>query len=390
MQIAKFYSLSKRNQKFVDKKFDKLHNQIKMSWIIEATSHKYSIFVIWRTIQLFDKKSKRKKRAIIDIRELNKITKSNNYFMQLQFDITSIVQNCLYITIVNYSEFFYQWRVRVSDRSKLIVISHRDNEHFNIIVMNFRNSSIYVQRKIDQLLREYRVFARIYVNDVIIFNKILKKHVQHLTIIFSLFIKLRINLKFFKTYLSFFFVILFDQYVIVINLTIVTKKLKIILKFRFSTTLKNLKHYLKLIDWFRNYIERYAQKTKSLQRRKTTLLRLFFINKKNQRKIYNQRVAIKKSLVNEIVVYEILQIVFNKSTFLIHFNFDRILFIDVDASKKLKFDIVIYHVKHENNYREFNSKLLIVKKIWNLYYFLTNAWSRRNDDIDLRNWKSLI
>ena len=31
MQIAKLYSLSKRNQKFVDKKFDKLHNQDKMS-----------------------------------------------------------------------------------------------------------------------------------------------------------------------------------------------------------------------------------------------------------------------------------------------------------------------------------------------------------------------
>ena len=114
--------------------------------------------------------------------------------------------------------------------------------------MNFRNSSIYVQRKINQLLRKYRVFARVYMNNVVIFNKILKKHVQHLEIIFSLFIKLRINLKFFKTYLSFFFVIFLEQYIIVINLIIVSKKLKIIFKFRFSITLKNLKHYLKLID----------------------------------------------------------------------------------------------------------------------------------------------
>ena len=114
--------------------------------------------------------------------------------------------------------------------------------------MNFRNSSIYVQRKIDQLLQEYRVFARVYMNDVVIFNKILKKHVQHLTIIFSLFIKLRINLKLFKTYLSFFFVILFEQYIIVMSLITIFEKLKIILKFRFSITLKNLKHYLDLID----------------------------------------------------------------------------------------------------------------------------------------------
>ena len=177
MQISKLYLLNKRNQKFVDKKFDKFHNQDKMSWIIKTTSHEYSIFVIWRIVQLFNKKSKRKNRVVIDIRDLNKIIESNNYSMQLQFDITLIVQNCLYIIIVNCSEFFHQWRVRVNDRSKLIMISYRDNEHFNVIVMNFRNSSIYVQRKIDQLLRKYRVFAKIYVNDVIIFNKILKKHV---------------------------------------------------------------------------------------------------------------------------------------------------------------------------------------------------------------------
>ena len=229
-----------------------------MSWIIEITSHDYSMFVVWRTIQLFDKKSKRKKRAIIDIREFNKIIESNNYSMQLQFDITFVVQNCLYIIIVNCNEFFYQWRIRVNDKSKFIVVLYRDNEHFNVIVMSFRNSSIYVQRKIDQLLREYRVFARVYINDVVIFNKILKKYIQYLTIIFELFVKLRINLKFFKTYLNFFFVILFDQYVITMNLTIVVEKLKIIFKFRFSITLKNLEHYLKLIDWLRSYIERYC------------------------------------------------------------------------------------------------------------------------------------
>ena len=168
--------------------------------------------------------------------------------MQLQFNIISIVQSCLYIIIVNCNEFFYQWRIRVNNKSKLIVVSYCDNEYFNIIIMNFRNLLIYVQRKIDQLLRKYCVFARIYINDVIIFHKILKKHILYLTIIFELFIKLRINLKFFKTYLSFFFVILLDQYATIISLTIVFEKLKIIFKFRFSITLKNLKYYLELID----------------------------------------------------------------------------------------------------------------------------------------------
>ena len=99
------------------------------------------------------------------------------------------------------------------------------------------------------------------------------------------------------------------------------------------------------------------------------MLRLFFVNKKNQRKIYNQRVAIKKSSINEIVVYEAFQVVFNKSTFLVHFNFDKILFIDVDAFKKLDFDIVIYYAKNENKYRD--NKLLVAKNNMKLILFLS-------------------
>ena len=83
------------------------------------------------------------------------------------------------------------------------------------------------------------------------------------------------------------------------------------------------------------------------------------IIKNNQRKIYNQRVLIQKSSKSEIVVYETLQIVFNRSIFLVYFNLDKILFINVDAFKKLKFNIVIYHTKNDDKYR--NDKLLIVK-----------------------------
>ena len=110
------------------------------------------------------------------------------------------------------------------------------------------------------------------------------------------------------------------------------------------------------------------------------MFRLFFVNKNNQRNIYNQRVVIKKSLKNKIIVYETLQVVFNQSTFLVYFNFDRILFIDVDAFKELKFNIVIYHVKHEKKYCELNNKLLIVKNnikfILFLSKYLTNVENR--------------
>lgn len=57
---SRIFRLSKQNQKVIDKKFDELHRQEKMSWITSSTSYAYSCFVIWRTIHLFEKSSKRK------------------------------------------------------------------------------------------------------------------------------------------------------------------------------------------------------------------------------------------------------------------------------------------------------------------------------------------
>ena len=55
--------------------------------------------------------------------------------------------------------------------------------------MNFKKTSIYVQRKIDQIIKKYELqkFIRIYINDIMIFNQSLKKHLKHLIVVFEMF-----------------------------------------------------------------------------------------------------------------------------------------------------------------------------------------------------------
>ena len=193
IKIVKIYSLKFNDRKFVDEIFDKLHEQNRMKFINQFTFHDYSIFVIWRTMQNSNK-SKRKKRVIIDIRDLNKIIIIDSYSMSLQSNIISIVVDCHYISIFDVVDFFHQWLIKIIDRHKFIVILHKEQEQFNVIVMKFKNSSTYVQRKINVIFRVYWVFARVYVNDVMIFNRILKKHIAHLHIIFELFDSFNITL----------------------------------------------------------------------------------------------------------------------------------------------------------------------------------------------------
>ena len=256
-KIVKVYSLSSKNKTIVDKKFDKLHVDEKLKWTFKSTSYEFSVFVIWRIVHSSNKSIEKKERVVIDIRTLNKISKFDVYFMRFQQNIISIIVDSSYISIMNDVNFFHQWRVQQSNRHKLTIVNHRDSEQWNVVVMNYRNSSTYVQRQIDKLLRDY-LFAREYVNDIVVFFSSLEKHLRHLNEIFALFKRYNIVIKSFKTYLDYSTVQLLDQKIDSLDMTIVKNKIETIVVLSFSHILKHLEIYLEKIDYLRSYVTYYA------------------------------------------------------------------------------------------------------------------------------------
>ena len=344
IEVVKVYSLSSVDRKIVDEIFDKFHAQERMEYTTQSTSHGYSVFVVWRTVIGFDG-SERKERAVIDIRGFNKIVIIDSYFMSLQSDIISAVVDCKYISVFDVVGFFYQWLVRIADRHKLIVVSHRGQKQFNVAVMSFKNSSIYVQRKIDVILRVYREFAKAYVDDIVVFSHTLKKHLAHLHIIFQLMNSFGISLSSKKSFLDYFTIALLNQKIDVFGLIIVVEKLEVIVKLNFFYILKNLKIYLDLIDWFRDFVVFYAQKADALQQRKISLLRQSSFNKNFKRKIFFRQAIIENSIVEEFESYRQLQEVFVQVSFLVHFVVIRQLYIDIDVFKRRGFETIVYHLK---------------------------------------------
>lgn len=69
--------------------------------------------------------------------------------------------------------------------------------------MGYKNSPPYVQRQIDNMLREFRDFVRAYIDDIVVFSRTLEKHVNHLHQIFDLFSRLNISLNPKKSYLGY-------------------------------------------------------------------------------------------------------------------------------------------------------------------------------------------
>jgi len=149
----------------VNRTFDELQQQNCIIWTAKKTLFSYSVFVIWKTL----KSNEQKEWVIMNIRNLNAITIFNIYLLLLQTDITAIIKNVIYISVVNCASFFYQWHIHLDDQHKFIIVMNQSQKSFNVTVINFKNSSIYIQRQINHLLCSYWAFAHIYVNGIVFF-----------------------------------------------------------------------------------------------------------------------------------------------------------------------------------------------------------------------------
>ena len=340
---VKIYSIESKDKQLIDDMFDKLHEQSRMKYSKHSTSHDYSVFVTWRTILRSGQESVRKNRVVVNIRELNKITQTDSYSMSLQTNITSAVTKCDFISVFDAAVFFYQWNVRVENRHKLIVVFHREQKQFNVVVMSFKESSTYVQRQIDVILRNHKNYSKAFINDIVVYSKTLNDHIKHLKSIFELLQSLNIFLSSIKSFLKYSSVQLLEQKVNAFELTTTTEKIEAIVKLNFFKTLKNLEIYFDFIEWLRHYVLYFAQKFNALQIRKTNLLKLTSSNKESFRKTYASRTDIHNVIFLKLEFYQQIQKSFSRQKFLFHFTFNKTLYIDMNASKSYEFDVMIYH-----------------------------------------------
>ena len=75
------------------------------------------------------------------------------------------------------------------NRYKQTIIIHRNQKQFNVTIMKFKIFFAYVQKQIDFMLKIFREFVKIYINDIVFFSTFLNQHIEHLNKDFQRFFK---------------------------------------------------------------------------------------------------------------------------------------------------------------------------------------------------------
>ena len=118
------------------------------------------------------------------------------------------------------------------------------------------------------MFRPFKHFAKIYIDDIIIFSKIINEHVFHFKQFF-LFRQRRVNLSLTRIFVYYPSVRILKQRIDALNMTTFENEIEAISAIKFSENLRDFEIFLKMTNWLKSFIPRYVQLTDSLQKRKT-------------------------------------------------------------------------------------------------------------------------
>ncbi len=143
-------------------------------------------FASYVSLILFIKKKDDSLRFCVDYRKLNALIKRDRYSLSLIDEILTHIQESKYLIQLNIIVAFNKLRMHSDSENLTIFIIFFDSYKYHVMLFELINESTFYQHYMNDVLFEYlHQFCQIYLNNIIIYSKILKKHKQHVRLILN-------------------------------------------------------------------------------------------------------------------------------------------------------------------------------------------------------------
>ncbi len=221
------------------------------------SSAKYSI--------LFILKLNKSLKLCIDYRALNNITIKNSYSLLLIAELQNRLQNAQWFTKFNIFETFNRIWIKEKDEWKTVFYTRLKHYEYLIMFFNLINASITFQIFVNNVLWHYlNQFIIVYLNDILVYLKMKKEHVQHVKKVLQTLKKVNLHIKSEK---SEFHVqsVQFLKFIIMFqSLRINLKKIKVVTTWSTLKSKIEVQFFLEFAKFYRCFIKKYFRIISSL------------------------------------------------------------------------------------------------------------------------------
>ncbi len=141
-------------------------------------------FASYVSLILFIEKKNESLRFCVNYRKLNALIKWDHYSLSLIDETLACIQESKYLTRLNIIIAFNKLRIHSDSEDLTIFIIFFNLYKYYVMLFELTNELTFYQHYMNDVLFKYlHQFCQIYLNDIIIYSKILKKHKRHVQLI---------------------------------------------------------------------------------------------------------------------------------------------------------------------------------------------------------------
>jgi len=138
----------------------------------------------YASLILFVEKKDDSLRFCVDYRKLNALIKRDRYSLSLIDETLARIQGSRYLTRLNIIVVFNKLRMHSSSEDLTIFITSFDSYKYHVMSFELINDSTFYQHYMNDVLFDYlHQFCQVYLDDIIIYSKTLKKHKRHVRLV---------------------------------------------------------------------------------------------------------------------------------------------------------------------------------------------------------------
>ncbi len=216
--------------------------------------------ISYTSLILFIKKKDNSLCFCVNYRKLNALIKRNCYSLLLINETLAHIQDSKYLTQLNIIVAFNKLRMHSDSEDLTIFITSFNSYKYHVMSFKLINDSTFYQHYMNDVLFNYlHQFCQIYLDDIIIYSKTLKKHKRHVWLVLHRLqetdLQMNINKCKFHVQKIFFLKLLLFIEELKMNL----RKVQAVVEWSTSTNLTQMQFFVNFCNFYWRFIKNFSK-----------------------------------------------------------------------------------------------------------------------------------
>ncbi len=217
-------------------------------------------FASYVSLILFAKKKDESLHFCVDYRKLNALIKRDRYSLPLINETLARIQESKYLTRLNIIVAFNKLHMHSGSKDLTIFIIFFDSYKYHVMFFELINESTFYQHYMNDVLFEYlHQFCQIYLDDIIIYSKILKKHKRHVRLILNILREADLQIDINKCEFHVQKIIFLELLMSIEKLKMNSRKMQAVVDWSTLNNLTQMQFFIDFCNFYRRFIKNFSK-----------------------------------------------------------------------------------------------------------------------------------